>query len=78
MKEIDESGQNVIVDGVPYYTFSCEYVTNDGKEWSFNIFAKDWQDADERIKAIKLTVRNSGQVIEMFPFESDWAKITIW
>ena len=68
MKEIDLEGENVKGgDGLPYYKFGCDYIMPDGSEWSFDVYAKDWQDADERIKAIKLTVRNSGQICETIP-----------
>jgi len=68
LKEIDIEGESVKGrDGLPYYKFSGEYIMPDGSEWSFDIWAKDWQDADERIKAIKLTVRNGGQTCETIP-----------
>lgn len=64
MKQIDETGIKTVVNDITYYQFDCVYVMEDGSEWTFNIWAKDWQDADERIKMIKLTVRNSGQIME--------------
>ena len=68
LKEIDTDGESVNGrDGTPYYKFGCDYVMPDGTEWGFDIWAKDWMDADERIRAIKLTVRNGGQIIETIP-----------
>lgn len=65
MKEIDKDGIKSEEDGIIYYKFWCEYIMPDGTEWSFDIWAKDWEDADERIKMIKLTLRNGGQVMGM-------------
>ena len=67
MKEIDKDGENIISEGVPYYKFDCGYIMPDGTEWSFHIYAKDWKEADLRIKQIKLTVRNGGQTIQTIP-----------
>lgn len=67
-KQIDPEGEKVLgLDGSLYYKFGCEYLMPDGKEWSFYIWAKDWEEADLRIKMIKDTVRNGGQIIESIP-----------
>lgn len=70
MKELDEDGENILGrDNIPYYKFDCEYIMPDGSEWSFHIYAKSWEEADLRIKQIKLTVRNGGQIVETIPAE---------
>lgn len=66
MKEIDKEGIKIKVNGTDYYKFGVEYIMPDGTEWGFDIWAKDWKEADERIKMIKLTARNNGQTVEIF------------
>ena len=48
MKTLDPTGESVIgADGLPYYKFGVEYLMPDGTEWSFDIWAKDWEEAEE-------------------------------
>jgi len=68
MKTLDTTGESVIgVDGLPYYKFGVEYLMPDGTEWSFDIWATTWEEADLRLKMIKDTGRINGQTIETFP-----------
>ena len=68
MKTLDTDGESVIgADGLTYYKFGVEYLMPDGTEWSFDIWAKDWEEADLRLKMIKDSGRINGQTIETFP-----------
>ena len=68
MKTLDTDGESVIgADGLTYYKFGVEYLMPDGTEWIFDIWAKDWEEADLRLKMIKDTARINGQTLETFP-----------
>ena len=72
MKTLDTTGESVIgVDGLPYYKFGVEYLMPDGTEWSFDIWATTWEEADLRLKMIKDTARINGQTLETFPAKGD-------
>lgn len=68
MKTLDTTGESVIgVDGLIYYKFGVEYLMPNGTEWSFDIWATTWEEADLRLKMIKDSGRINGQTIETFP-----------
>lgn len=67
MKEIDIAGITQIVNNKFHYCFSVEFVMSDGREFSTYIWAKNWDEANEMVKAIKMTARIGGQITGIFP-----------
>jgi len=68
MKTLEPNGESVIgIDGLTYYKFSVEYLMPNGTEWSIDIWATTWDEADLRLKMIKDAARINGQTLETRP-----------
>lgn len=52
-------------------TFTCSY-RMDGSEWSFDICAEDYDDADRRMAAIAMTGKVDGQLVNRVPAYRGW------
>ncbi len=52
----------LLVDGVYWYKFSAEYTTEMGGTFAIYFWAKDFEDAEKRIKAMRHTLELSGQL----------------
>jgi hypothetical protein len=60
----------------PIFTYSYNM---DGSEWSFELPAKDWDDARRRLASIGMTGRVDGQLAQTVDAEMPlWAKICLW
>lgn len=53
--------------GRPWYAFLVEYDDADGKQFGFQIFALDADDAQRRVDAIRASLRLKGQVFSTIP-----------
>lgn len=68
--------------GETYYMFNVAY-TYDRKEWSFDVWARDWEDAKRKVQAIRVTLdpKKLSQVLDEFPANkanSLWVKAVMW
>ena len=55
-------------NGCPVKWFEYSYSFMDGeKEYSFNVWARDYDDALRRVDLIKRTVKLNGQVLQRIP-----------
>ena len=52
-------------DGVAWYEFSCSYTDQSGKKFSFEIWAKNQIDAENRISCIRGNAVVDGQIFQL-------------
>lgn len=53
-------------DGIPIFEFGAEF-TVDGRDYCFQLWAKDWADAERRLEALKTNARIAGQLYASIP-----------
>ena len=69
--DYDEVDSELVVtsetDGKKYYPFTLSYRMKNGKEWGLDLYATGWDEARERVAAIRETLELDGLVCSRIP-----------
>ena len=63
------SQMSVIVNGVEWKCFACEFETQEG-QFVFNLYAIDMPHAIDRLGELKATAKISGELHQVIPFQA--------